>query len=47
MCTWESEKALGIVLCEESRAMLMQQYPNLPPFSRTAPELILERQACG
>jgi len=43
VCTWESllytEKALGIVLGEESRTMLMQQYKNLPPFPDAAPGL--------
>ncbi len=38
--TWEAllytEKALGIVLAEESRADLMQHYKNLPPFPERA-----------
>jgi 2-haloacid dehalogenase len=36
VCTWEAllytEEALEIVLAEESRAMLMEHYMNLPPF---------------
>jgi 2-haloacid dehalogenase len=43
VCTWESllytEKALGIVLAEESRTMLMERYKNLPPFPDAAPGL--------
>ena len=40
VCTWEAllytEKSLGIVLAEESRADLMQQYKKLPPFPEAA-----------
>jgi 2-haloacid dehalogenase len=43
VCTWESllytEKALGIILPEESRSMLMEHYRNLPPFPDAAPAL--------
>ena len=34
-----TEKALGTVLGEESRAVLMQQYKKLPPFPEAAPGL--------
>jgi 2-haloacid dehalogenase len=40
---WESllytEKALGVILAEESRKMLMDRYKNLPPFPNAAPGL--------
>jgi 2-haloacid dehalogenase len=40
VCTWEAllytEKALGKVLAEESRAALMQRYKTLPPFPEAA-----------
>jgi 2-haloacid dehalogenase len=43
VCTWEAllytEKALEVVLGEESRAMLMQHYKNLPPFPDAQPGL--------
>lgn len=43
VCTWEAllyaEKAFEIVLAEESRAMLMQHYKNLPPFPDARPGL--------
>jgi 2-haloacid dehalogenase len=43
VCTWEAllytEKAFEVVLAEESRAMLMQHYKNLPPFPDALPGL--------
>jgi 2-haloacid dehalogenase len=43
VCTWEAllytEKALGVVFAEESRAALMQHYKNLPPFPEAAVSL--------
>jgi len=43
ICTWESllytEKALGVVLAEESRTLLMERYKNLPSFPDAAPGL--------
>lgn len=40
VCTWEAllytEKSLGAVLGDESRAVLMQQYKRLPPFPDAA-----------
>jgi 2-haloacid dehalogenase len=43
ICTWESllytEKVLGIVLAEESRAMLINRYKSLPAFPDAAPGL--------
>ena len=43
ICTWEAllytEKAHGVTLGEESRAHLMQQYKQLPPFTDAAPGL--------
>jgi 2-haloacid dehalogenase len=45
VCTWEAllytEKALGVVLAEESRAVLMQLYKNLSPFPEAAAGLTL------
>jgi 2-haloacid dehalogenase len=43
VCTWESllytEKTLGLILSDESRATLMERYKNLPPFADAAPGL--------
>src|SRR5271154_2857307 len=43
VCTWESllytEKALGIILAEESRSALMEHYRSLPAFPDAAPGL--------
>jgi 2-haloacid dehalogenase len=43
VCTWESllytEKALGVVLAEESRRILIEHYRSLPPFPDAAPGL--------
>src|SRR5262245_16157171 len=43
VCTWQSllftEQALGLVLPEAARRMLIERYKSLPPFPDAAPGL--------